>query len=452
MKVENGDVARCLRVTEIPTGATQLRTVINGVPTYAATLDGGAPSAVVDAADLLSDVPAAQRARFPRTAPVTVVAYDADGVALDRCDVQDCLLTPHSAAGARGAAGAPPDGDGDAGGRLLATSLLAAAPGHTWTFAPARDAAAGTLYRVTFRADASLEAGHVPLATVTWSVYATPLATADPAAKRARRGVPDAAWGDCLSIGHIGNGCVHSCFLAPPVTDDVSVRCAVTWIADPAARPAALWYAVHGRVLPPLGDAAPPPGAVSGARAAAAPQKRAVIVGVSKYSRRPRPRSADLEWCDEDATTWYEHLTQLGYACQIFGDEFSPYPRWDGPATVRNVRAAVQAMAAAANTEADRVVFVDSSHGNGDGQGNSYLCLLPDAEDADPDIHSGSYWDHQLAKDLSSGGANRARAFVFLDACYSGGTTPCAGGGGGCYSSVRVKFHRNTAWRRFSWS
>ena len=60
----------------------------------------------------------------------------------------------------------------------------------------------------------------------------------------------------------------------------------------------------------------------------------------------------------------------------------------------------------------DHVVFVDSSHGNGDGRGNSYLCLLPDPQlGRTTDERSGQYWDRHLAEDLSFGGKNRARTF-----------------------------------------
>lgn len=83
----------------------------------------------------------------------------------------------------------------------------------------------------------------------------------------------------------------------------------------------------------------------------------------------------------------------------------------------------------------DRLVFVTSSHGNGDGLGASYLCLLPD-----PVIgrtmaeRRGHYLDEELAADLSCGGRNKARNFgqwvagsdpvrpVFIDACFSGET------------------------------
>ena len=61
-------------------------------------------------------------------------------------------------------------------------------------------------------------------------------------------------------------------------------------------------------------------------------------------------------------TSRYQYLTRCGFECRIYGDEFSPYPRWDGPATVSNVRQAVRNMVAMAHEPADRVVFVDSSH------------------------------------------------------------------------------------------
>lgn len=75
-----------------------------------------------------------------------------------------------------------------------------------------------------------------------------------------------------------------------------------------------------------------------------------------------------------------------------------------------------------AHAPGDRVVFVDSSHGNGDGNGNSYLCLLQDPFlGRNADEHSGQYWDRHLAEDLSFQGRNQATTFVFLDACFSGG-------------------------------
>ena len=98
-------------------------------------------------------------------------------------------------------------------------------------------------------------------------------------------------------------------------------------------------------------------------------KKLAVLVGVSKYTRRPKKRMSDLEYADDDIVMWFTYLRQKGYECKVFGDEFSPYPQWDGPATVRNVRQAVQDMVHEAHRPEDHVVFVTSSHGSGDGRG-----------------------------------------------------------------------------------
>ena len=104
-------------------------------------------------------------------------------------------------------------------------------------------------------------------------------------------------------------------------------------------------------------------------------------------------------------------------ASHHFGGLPHLYPRWDGPATVREVRRAVQNMVNEAHGPNDRLVFVTSSHGSGDGQGNSFLCLLPDPMvGVTPSERSGQYWDHELASDLSAGGRTVAQTFVFLDA------------------------------------
>lgn len=62
------------------------------------------------------------------------------------------------------------------------------------------------------------------------------------------------------------------------------------------------------------------------ARRPAVGLKLAVLVGVSKYTRRPRKRISDLEYADDDIVQWYTYLKRLGYECTVLGDEFSPWP------------------------------------------------------------------------------------------------------------------------------
>lgn len=152
---------------------------------------------------------------------------------------------------------------------------------------------------------------------------------------------------------------------------------------------------------------------------AAPSRKRALLVGVSKYRR---PGISPLQFCDEDVAAWYRFLKANGYAIELYGDEYSPYPVWHGPATVDNVRAAVGRMVNA-TTPDDHVVFVVSGHGSGNGSGSSHLCLLADADGQDENARSGQYWDVDIARDLRGpdGNINRAKTFVFFDACFSGG-------------------------------
>lgn len=96
-----------------------------------------------------------------------------------------------------------------------------------------------------------------------------------------------------------------------------------------------------------------------------------------------------------------------------------PYKRWDGPGTVKNVRAAVRKMVEEAPNPEDRIVFITSSHGNGDGNGNSYLCLLPDPiVGQTQNERSGCYMDKDLAEDLSGSAAG---TFVFIGQKFSFG-------------------------------
>lgn len=145
------------------------------------------------------------------------------------------------------------------------------------------------------------------------------------------------------------------------------------------------------------------------------PRRMALLVGVSTYRRQS---VNPLQFCDEDVTTWYQYLTGRGYKCLILGDEYSPYPCWDGAATVSNVRRALAAMVRSATTAEDRLTFVVSGHGNGDGNGSSNLCLLADPDGCTDDERNGRYTDTSIQADLCD---YIGRAFVFLDACFSGG-------------------------------
>lgn len=140
--------------------------------------------------------------------------------------------------------------------------------------------------------------------------------------------------------------------------------------------------------------------------------KYAIIVGISDYAY-----ISDLNYCDEDATDWYNQLTPMGYECHIYGDgHTSDYPRHDGTATEATVRSAMQELAAHAQT-GDIVAFITSGHGDGNGAGSSYLCMY------DCSGSAGCYYDTELAADIGLFDSG-VKSFVFIDHCYSGGMGP----------------------------
>lgn len=131
----------------------------------------------------------------------------------------------------------------------------------------------------------------------------------------------------------IGRDCTESVFMAtfPRSSLDGMIRCEVSTAIDMYYLTlGGLRYAVYGRITPSTEIAPPLLGAmiednvqyptcdtdVLPVNDAIVPGKRlAVLIGVSKYSRR---RNNDLEWADDDAVTWYEYLSARGYGPVLF--------------------------------------------------------------------------------------------------------------------------------------
>jgi hypothetical protein len=282
-------------------------------------------------------------------------------------------------------------------GRVVASALRSTEEVHRWEF-PIKNHNQLTSMRVSFECPSVETSSTMTFATVRWTV------------------VMGHQWGTTTNTNVINKNCLQSLFTPPIPTElDAVVTCELVYAMNKGAE---LRYVIHNQLEPfeySNGIAQPRKLLSTG-------KKMAVLVGVSKYTRRPQKRMSDLEYADDDVVLWYEYLRKLGYICKVFGDEFSPYPQWDGPATVHNVREAVQNMVKVAQSPADHLVFVTSSHGAGDGRGNSYLCLLPDPFEGNTAMErQGSYMDYELASDLSGGGKNQSRNFVFIDACFSGG-------------------------------
>jgi len=132
---------------------------------------------------------------------------------------------------------------------------------------------------------------------------------------------------------------------------------------------------------------------------------KAIIVGISDYLI-----GNDLDYCDEDASDWYDQLDDLGYICEVYGDNHPEnYPIYTGIATESNIRSAIQSLAS--NTgSGDTVCFIFSGHGDTNIWGTSYLytrnCL--------------QYKETEIKSDFDNfeSGVN---LFFFFDSCGSGG-------------------------------
>ena len=133
--------------------------------------------------------------------------------------------------------------------------------------------------------------------------------------------------------------------------------------------------------------------------------KYAIVIGISDYES-----INDLNYCDEDASDWYNFLTNHGYEVHVHGDNHQAnYPRYDGLATEANVRAAIQELAQHA-TAGDQVVITSSGHGGADetngwqysgGGGTndvtSFLCMWDSSSGT-----NGNYYEDKLSQTLTN--------------------------------------------------
>lgn len=145
--------------------------------------------------------------------------------------------------------------------------------------------------------------------------------------------------------------------------------------------------------------------------------KYAIVIGISDYQS-----ISDLNYCDEDATDWYNFLTGEGYEVKVYGDSHpSNYPRYDDVASVGNVRNAIQSLAVHAQP-GDDVVITTSGHGGADETSGWYydggdefntvtffLCMW-----------DAFYYEDEFVSDIDLFTAGVSVTIV-IDHCHSGG-------------------------------
>lgn len=454
-----------LCVDGLPEGVGYVRAFANGIPTWRGDGDSTGSPIRIPLMDLLPRDPTSRDMLHGPDCLLQLVAYDRERNEIAR----QCVDFPASAemnAVVRATAPSPPTEDRPGPVRLVASTLHRPGEKHTWRvrIADHLPAHSPTIRLVCLRACLERDAENAS-ATVRWTHAASTEASAVRPPKRPRIA---RAMGEQNAVVHLEGDVAESVFhflVGPEETEDSHATVTIEWPDKAEPIRDGLRYTVHLQLVSPLafgasgvlpythatvGSASPPPPERQGKRLA-------VIVGVSKYSRR---RGGDLEFCDEDdrrgalrvdaprrccvrvvrlpqgggvrmcrTRRRVQSLTRAG-ARKGLRAPSGGHPVYHGPATVRNVRDAVQRMVQAAGNPEDRTVFVTSSHGNGDGMGaqnracssyahvsvpNSYLVLLPDpVVGVTPCEKAGQYWDHELARDLSGGGRNRGRSFVFL--------------------------------------
>lgn len=336
-----------LCVSGIPSGADRLRLFVNGIPCWMSILtpsdveNQSIPTINIPLDGLITADTAATN--LPPNALITACAYDKDRTPLGRCSLSDCpLVIPVARAG-------PNNGGWNSIHRLLASNLQQPGEAHGWAFHLSEalgsvpdhyqqlDAApvVQVFFRLSFEASAlsSLTDNAI---TVTWSCRGDP--TIPPSAKRPRP-LMSAAWGDQAVTTRIGNGCYDSVFLCvvPREAVDGIVRCTVQWLpascqgVGQVVSAPSLRYSVHGHLITDLHIPTPLllateeakndsniPGSGAAPGASVTPnnpstsvgggKRLAVLVGVSKYSRR---RGNDLEWCDEDNTEFFSRQQKI---------------------------------------------------------------------------------------------------------------------------------------------
>ena len=338
-----------LRLDQVPASATSIRCVLNGLQCYQCNHDGQNTTVDIPIKDGLNTVPAGCRG-----GSLEVYAID------DQSCIQGTTSVPNFCH-------ASPNRRGETERRLVASVLLKGYDVHRWEL-PLADATTNHILRFCVRFDVQHQGPTDVLATVHWSLplgpgWGTLSGTVD-----VQQSSPDCVFSPLIPAGSMG-----------------AVQCEIIAAMNLDQK---LPYVIYRDRLDTLDMVTPrreKPLSLLITPAATVGRKIAVLVGVSKYTRRPLKRMSDLEYADDDIVQWWQYLCRMGFQTKVFGDEFSPcpgdmhmnehtprkHPQWDGPGTVKNVRAAVRDMVEQAHEPNDRVVFITSSHGSGDGRGSS---------------------------------------------------------------------------------
>ncbi len=140
----------------------------------------------------------------------------------------------------------------------------------------------------------------------------------------------------------------------------------------------------------------------------------ALIVGISDYGYL-----SDLDYCDDDASDWYNYLYGIGYDnIVVLGDgHTSDYPKYDGLATKANILSELQNLVASKGPE-DTIAFIFSGHGAAYDRVQHTICSW----DTSTTIWDYDIFDYEISSIIGNTAAGKI--FMFFDSCSSGGFIP----------------------------
>ena len=252
-----------LRLDDVPASATSIRCVLNGLQCYQCNHDGKTTTVDIPIKDGLETLPGC------RGGSLEVYAID------DQSCIQGTGSVPNFCHAA-------PSRRGEPERRLVASVLLKGYDVHRWEL-PVTDATTNHILRFCVRFDVQQQAASGVLATVHWSLPLGPGWGVLSGTVDVQQNSPDCVFAPLIPAGSTG---VVQCEIIAAMSLDQKLP-----------------YVIYRDRLDTLDVVTPrreKPLSLLISPAATVGRKIAVLVGVSKYTRRPQKRMSDLEYADDD--------------------------------------------------------------------------------------------------------------------------------------------------------
>lgn len=151
-------------------------------------------------------------------------------------------------------------------------------------------------------------------------------------------------------------------------------------------------------------------------------KKYALLIGISDYYL-----INDLEYCDDDIQAWCNDIKNKNYDITVLGDGNTLNSNnciyYKDLALESNVKKHLDIIYNKIKSN-DTLYICTSGHGNGDGKGNSFICLLDQKINNDSNNifnNDGSLYDKELSLIIKKFINKNVKVILFFDNCFSGG-------------------------------